>query len=122
MLQCGYRLSRNPPITDRMLQALLSDETLHPDVLAAGREAYSLAITHVCFHESEYSHVSPRSIGENLAKLIACRQLGGARSSENPGQRPYRPSIDQIKTPLHDSPHCVLFVSSPLEIRILRLQ
>jgi hypothetical protein len=56
-----------------MLQALLSDETLHPDVVAARREAYSLAITHVCFHESEYLHVSPRSIGENFAKLIACR-------------------------------------------------
>jgi hypothetical protein len=56
-----------------MSQALLSDETLHPDVVAARREAYSLAITHVCFHESEYLHVSPRSIGENFAKLIACR-------------------------------------------------
>jgi hypothetical protein len=33
-----------------------SDETLHPDVIAAGRKAYSLAITHVCFHESEYLH------------------------------------------------------------------
>jgi len=79
MLQCGYRLSRIRQLQDRMLQALLSDETLHPDVLAAGREAYSLAITHVCFHESEYSHVSPRSIGENLAKLIACRIKLGER-------------------------------------------
>ena len=58
---------------------LLSDETLHPDVVAAGREAYSLAITHVCFHESEYSHVNPRSIGGNLAKLIACRINLGER-------------------------------------------
>jgi hypothetical protein len=40
-----------------------SDETLHPDVIAAGRKAYSLAITHVSFHESEYLHVSPQFFG-----------------------------------------------------------
>jgi hypothetical protein len=79
MLQCGNRLSRIRQLQKCMLQALLSDETLHPDVVAAGREAYSLAITHVCFHESEYSHVNPRSIGENLAKLIVCRINLGER-------------------------------------------
>jgi hypothetical protein len=79
MLQCGNRLSRIIELKGRMLQALLSDETLHPDVIAAGRKAYSLAITHVCFHESKYSHVSPRFIGENLAKLVACRINLGER-------------------------------------------
>src|SRR3954447_22373150 len=78
-----------------MLQALLSDETLHPDVLAAGREAYSMAITHVCFHESEYSHVSPRSIGENLAKLIACRIKSGERDPVK--IRDNRPSMGEMK-------------------------
>jgi len=112
-----------------MLQALLSDETLHPDVVAARREAYSLAITHVCFHESEYLHVSPRSIGENFAKLIACRiNLGEHDPSENPGHRPYRASIEEMKTPLHDGLICSssfiaaqigFFVSSHARVRPL---
>src|SRR5947209_11445413 len=61
-----------------MLQALLSQE-LHPDVLASVREAYSMAITHVCFHESEFSHLTPRLLGERLAKLVARRASSGER-------------------------------------------
>jgi hypothetical protein len=62
-----------------MLQALLSDQELHPDVLSTVREAFSLAITHVCFHEREYSHLSPRSVGERLARLVADRASLGER-------------------------------------------
>jgi hypothetical protein len=112
-----------------MLQALLSDETLHPDVVAARREAYSLAITHVCFHESEYLHVSPRSIVGKLREADCVPyQPGGARSSENPGHRPYRASIEEMKTPLHDGLICSssfiaaqigFFVSSHARVRPL---
>ena len=38
-----------------------------------------MAITHVCFHESEFSHLTPRLLGERLAKLVARRASSGER-------------------------------------------
>jgi hypothetical protein len=55
-------------------------------------------------------------------------QPGGARSSENPGHRPYRASIEEMKTPLHDGLICSssfiaaqigFFVSSHARVRPL---
>jgi hypothetical protein len=62
-----------------MLQALISDHDLHPDALAAVREGYALAITHVCYNEGEYSHLSPRSLGERLARLVELQATSGER-------------------------------------------
>jgi hypothetical protein len=61
-----------------MLSTLVSRQTLHRQALPTFREAYSLVITHVCYHESEYSHLSPRTLGK-LAKLVAGKVSAGEK-------------------------------------------
>ena len=61
-----------------MLSALVSGQPLHREELPKFREAYSLVITHVCYHESEYSHLSPRTLGK-LAKLVADKVSAGEK-------------------------------------------
>src|SRR3954453_22268300 len=78
MLQAGYRQYGTCSPTRRMLSALVSGQPLHRQALPRFREAYSLVITHVCFHESEYSHLSPRTLGK-LAKLVADKVSAGEK-------------------------------------------
>jgi len=78
MLQAGYRQSGTCSHTRTMLSALVSGQSLHRQALPRFREAYSLVITHVCYHESEYSHLSPRTLGK-LAKLIADKVSAGEK-------------------------------------------
>jgi len=61
-----------------MLSAFVSGQPLHREELPKFREAYSLVITHVCFHDSGYSHVSPRTLGK-LAKLVADKVSAGEK-------------------------------------------
>ena len=79
MLQGGYRQSGTCSPTRTMLSALVSGQPLHREALPTFREAYSLVITHVCFHESEYSHLSPRTLGDELAKLVADKVSAGEK-------------------------------------------
>ena len=78
MLQAGYRQSGTCSSTRTMLSTLVSGQPLHRQALPTFREAYSLVITHVCYHESEYSHLSARTLGK-LAKLVADKVSAGEK-------------------------------------------
>lgn len=43
---------------------------LQPEDLNKAREAYSLAITQICFNEAEFAHIQPRSLTTRLAHLV----------------------------------------------------
>src|SRR3954447_26688935 len=78
MLQAGYRQSGTCSPNRTMLSALVSRQPLRREALLTFREAYSLVITHVCFHESGYSHLSPRTLGK-LAKVVADKVSAGEK-------------------------------------------
>jgi hypothetical protein len=43
---------------------------LEPEDLKKACEAYSLAITHICFNDTEFAHLQQRTLATRLAQLI----------------------------------------------------
>ncbi len=55
-----------------MLNAVVQSlgTVLEPEDLNKAREAYSLAITQICFNEAEFAHIQPRTLTTRLAHLV----------------------------------------------------
>ena len=64
-----------------MLDAVVKSlgAVLEPEDLARAREAYSLALTYVGGHETEFAHLQPRRLRTRLAHLVIRMAQDGER-------------------------------------------
>jgi hypothetical protein len=67
-----------------MLNAILRSlgVVLEPEDRERAREAFSLAVTHICFHEAEFAHVQSRTLSTRLAHLVI--RLAGKNPKDDP--------------------------------------
>jgi hypothetical protein len=67
-----------------MLNAIMRSlgVVLQPEDQDRAREAYSLAVTHIRFHEAEFAHVQSRSLSTRLARVVI--RLAGKNREYDP--------------------------------------
>jgi hypothetical protein len=67
-----------------MLNAIMRSlgVVLEPEDQERACEAFSLAVTHICFHEAEFAHVQSRTLSTRLAHLVI--RLAGKNPEDDP--------------------------------------